>query len=105
MTANLVDSEIPFDAEGFERALTLIKSLDNRNRLLILCILCYREANVSDMASASGLSMSAVSQHLTVLKNAALVTSRKESQTVIYSLASDEVRQMIGLLKDLYCAA
>ena len=105
MTKNLENSEIPFDAEGFERALTLIKSLDNRNRLLILCILCYRDANVSDMAGASGLSMSAVSQHLAVLKNAALVTSKKESQTVTYILASDEVRQMVGLLKDLYCRA
>lgn len=96
-------SELPFDPAGFEKALSLIKSLDNRNRLLILCLLCHREANVSEMAEASELSMSAVSQHLSVLKNAGLVTSQKESQTVTYRLASDEVYRMIELLKDMYC--
>ncbi len=97
-------SEIPFDPAGFEKALALIKSLDNRNRLLILCLLCYREANVSEMAAASGLSMSAVSQHLSVMKNANLIAGRKESQTVTYRLTSEEVRPLIELLKDMYCA-
>lgn len=98
-------NEIPFDPEGFELALALVKSLDNRHRLTILCLLCYRDVNVSEMADASGLSMSAVSQHLAVLKSAGLVTSEKQAQTVTYSLASDEVRRVIGLLKDLYCTA
>jgi len=95
--------EIPFDPKGFEKALALIKSLDNRNRLLILCLLCYRNVNVSEMAEVSGLSMSAVSQHLNVLKQAGLVENEKRSQTVTYRLASDEVRRVIDLLKVLYC--
>ncbi len=97
-------SEMPFDPKGFEKALTLVKSLDNRSRLLILCLLCYRDANVSEMAEAAELSMSAVSQHLSVLKNAGLVEATKESQTVTYSLANEDVRQVIELLKSLYCA-
>lgn len=98
-----VMSEIPFDPEGFEKALALVKSLDNRHRLMILCLLCYREANVSEMSEISGLSMSAVSQHLNILKNAGFVSGSKESQTVTYSLASDEIRRVIELLKDMYC--
>jgi len=96
-------SELPFDPEGFENALTLIKSLDNRNRLLILCLLCYKSMNVTDMAEAANLSMSAISQHLTVLKKANLVESKKSSQTVTYSLKDDNVRQIVELLKQLYC--
>ena len=95
--------DILFDPEGFEKSLALIKSLNNRNRLLILCLLCYSDLNVTEMSEASGLSMSAVSQHLTVLKNATLVTTEKSSQTVTYSLKNDDVRRVIELLKDLYC--
>jgi len=95
--------EIPFDQEGFEKALALVKSLDNRNRLMILCMLCFRDVNVSEMAVASGLSMSAVSQHLTVLRNAKLVDSVKQRQTVTYKLANEDVRRIIELLKELYC--
>jgi len=97
--------EIPFDPVGFKKALALIKSLDNENRLLILCLLCHRDVNVSEMAEASGLSMSAVSQHLNVLRQAGMVASEKQSQTVTYRLANDEVRRTIDLLKDMYCSA
>ena len=98
-----ISEEIPFDPAGFEKALALVKSMDNRNRLLILCLLCYRDVNVSEMAEASGLSMSAVSQHLTVLRSAGLVDSEKKSQTVTYRLVNDDVRRVIDLLKDMYC--
>ncbi len=96
--------DIPFNQEGFDKALTLIKSLDNRNRLMILCLLCYRDMNVTEMASVIGLSMSALSQHLTVLKNAGFVDSDKQAQTVTYRLKNEEVRRVIDLLKTLYCA-
>jgi len=95
--------EIPFDPKGFEKALALIKSLDNRHRLLILCLLCYRNANVSEMSEASGLSMSAVSQHLSVLKKADLVATKKTSQTITYRLKNEDVRKVVDLLKQLYC--
>ncbi len=96
-------SEIPFDPSGFEKAQALIKSLNNPNRLLILCLLCYREATVTEMAEAAGLSMSAVSQHLSIMKDAGFITGSKESQTVTYRLVSDDVRRLIETLKDLYC--
>jgi len=99
-----IENDIPFDPEGFERALELVKSLNNRNRLLILCLLCYRDLNVSEMANASELSMSAASQHLTVLKKANLVDTMKTRQTITYSLKNDDVRRVINLLKDIYCS-
>jgi len=51
-----------------------------------------------------GLSQSAMSQHLAVLRRDELVATRKEAQTVYYSLRSHEVREMIGLLHRLYCS-
>jgi len=100
---NLVHADVPFDPIGFEKAVTLIKSLDNRNRLLIFCLLCDRNLNVTEMAEAAGLSLSAASQHLAVLKTADLVETEKRGQTVLYRLKSDEVRQVVALLKTMYC--
>lgn len=97
------DSALALDPAGFEKALTLIKCLDNPNRLAILCLLCGRDLTVTEMADAAGLSMSAMSQHLGVLRSAGLVATEKRQQQVIYRLDSPEVKAVIGLLKSLYC--
>ncbi|GAM71942.1 transcriptional activator hlyU [Vibrio sp. JCM 19236] len=49
------------------------------------------------------LSQSALSQHLAWLRRDELVTTRKEAQTVYYSLKSVEVKNMIHLLHQMYC--
>ena len=50
------------------------------------------------------MSQSALSQHLARLREDELVATRRESQTIYYSLASDHVSRLIGLLYELYCA-
>jgi len=83
---------------------TLLKALANRNRLIILCELLKCERSVSALQSAVGLSQSALSQHLARLREDKLVTTRRESQAIYYSIASDHVNRLIGLLYELYCA-
>ncbi|MGR5456312.1 ArsR/SmtB family transcription factor, partial [Vibrio alfacsensis] len=51
------------------------------------------------------LSQSALSQHLAWLRRDGLVSTRKEAQTVYYTLSSKEVRQLIELLHGLYCSS
>ncbi|KOO12045.1 transcriptional regulator, partial [Vibrio xuii] len=46
---------------------------------------------------------SALSQHLAWLRRDGLVNTRKEAQTVYYTLSSEEVKSMIQLLHSLYC--
>ena len=82
----------------------LLKSVGNRNRLIILCELFRGERSVSTLQSAIGLSQSALSQHLGRLREDHIVATRRESQTIYYSLASDKVARLIGLLYELYCA-
>lgn len=82
----------------------LLKAVANRNRLVILCELLKGERSVSALQSATGLSQSALSQHLARLREDELVTTRRESQTIYYSLASERVTRLIGLLYELYCA-
>jgi ArsR family transcriptional regulator, virulence genes transcriptional regulator len=82
----------------------LLKTVGNKNRLIILCELLKGERSVGSLQSALGLSQSALSQHLGRLRENEIVSTRRESQTIYYSLASDRVRQLIGLLYQLYCA-
>lgn len=91
------------DPVGFEKALTLIKCLDNPNRLAILCLLCGTDMTVTEMVAEAELSLSAMSQHLSVLRAAGLVATEKRQQQVIYRLCSDEVKAVISLLKTMYC--
>lgn len=83
---------------------TLLKSVGNKNRLIVLCELLKGERSVSSLQSAIGLSQSALSQHLARLREDDIVATRRESQTIYYSLASDKVARLIGLLYQLYCA-
>lgn len=85
------------------RAIPLLKALSNENRLFILCHLHSGELSVTALTEKVGLSQSALSQHLAILRNQGYVKTRKEAQTVYYSLASAEVEAMMGLLHELYC--
>lgn len=85
------------------RAAALLKTLANPARLLILCQLIGGEKNVGDLAATSRLSQSAFSQHLAVLRRAKIVTTRKESQVVYYSLSGDHAVRVIELMYEIYC--
>ena len=58
---------------------------------------------VGEMNKKLGLSQSALSQHLAWLRKDKLVCTRKEAQTVFYSLKSDEVKELIQVLNNMYC--
>lgn len=85
------------------QAVSLLKALANERRLFILCHLRDRELSVGELNAVLGLSQSALSQHLALLRRDGLVATRKAAQTVYYSLSSDEVKAVIGLLHQLYC--
>ena len=82
----------------------LLKSVGNKNRLVVLCELLNGERAVGSLQSSIGLSQSALSQHLARLRQDGIVATRRESQTIYYSLASKKVERLMGLLYELYCA-
>ena len=86
------------------QASELLKAMANKNRLLILCVLNNRELSVSELNSEIAIPQSTLSQHLAVLRKDGLVQTRREAQTIYYSLSSDEVKTMIATLYQLYCA-
>ncbi len=85
------------------QAVVLLKAMANEKRLQILCILHDNELSVGELSQNLELSQSALSQHLAWLRRDGLVTTRKESQTVYYSLSSQEVKMIIEQLHKIYC--
>ncbi|MEL7291112.1 MAG: metalloregulator ArsR/SmtB family transcription factor [Pseudomonadota bacterium] len=86
------------------QAVVLLKAMANERRLQILCLLHNQELSVGELCNKLELSQSALSQHLAWLRRDGLVNTRKEAQTVFYTLSSQEVKAMIQLLHTLYCA-
>ncbi len=85
-------------------AATFLKGLANENRLMILCSLAQGEMNVSDLEARLGIRQPTLSQQLARLRSEDLVDTRRDAKSIYYSLASDEAREIISLLYDLYCS-
>ena len=97
-------SEIAVLAEQAAAAARMLKLLGNEYRLLILCFLIARgEMKVGDLVDAVGLSQSALSQHLALLREDGLVAFRRESQTLHYRVSDPRAARILKLLKELYC--
>ncbi len=90
-----------------QAAASLLKALANENRLMILCTLMGSgksgEMSVGELNARVPLSQSALSQHLASLREAGLVSTRKEAQTVYYRLEGDDAGKVIALLQSIYC--
>ncbi len=97
------------DFEAMKRnasdAVSLLKGLANESRLMIVCVLAEGEMSVGQLNQRIKLSQSALSQHLAVLREQGMVQTRRESQTIFYSLSNTTAVEIIGLLHDVYCHA
>ena len=85
------------EKEEYLSLASLYKMFGDGTRIQILHALEQHEMCVCDLAVLLGLTKSAVSHQLKVLRLANLVRFRKEAQIVYYSLADDHVRQIIDL--------
>ncbi|MDX1605320.1 MAG: metalloregulator ArsR/SmtB family transcription factor [Candidatus Competibacterales bacterium] len=86
------------------RASELLKALSNEHRLLILCNLSQGEKSVGELQQVIDLSQSALSQHLARLRQDRLVKTRRQAQTIYYSLRGEAASRIIAVLYELYCA-
>ena len=89
-------TEMPADEQLYDLA-ELFKVFGDTTRIRILYALLEAELCVGDMAQLLGLTPTACSHQLRVLKNNKLVRFRREGKTVFYSLADDHVRSILGM--------
>src|SRR3546814_18346313 len=79
-------------------AAALLKALANESRLMILCLLADGERSVGEITAMVDLSQSALSQHLAVLREEALVQPRRDEPSVYYSVMPGTALEAITTL-------
>jgi len=108
MTMAKALAKFEFDLEAMHAhagdAAQLLKALANERRLQVLCLLAAGERSVGEMQSLLDLGQSAVSQHLAVLREEGLVATRRDAQTIYYSLAPGPAAAVMHTLHGIYCA-
>jgi DNA-binding transcriptional ArsR family regulator len=85
------------------RAAPLLKAISNPTRLVILCKIAEGERSVGELEQQVGLSQSGISQHLAVLRRQHVVATRRDKQTIYYSLANREVVELMATLHKIFC--
>jgi len=84
------------------QASTLLKAMSNQRRLLILCHLAAGEKSVGELERLVGLSQSALSQHLARLRRHKVVRTRRQAQTIFYSIANTDAVVILDALRGLF---
>ena len=90
--------------EAAGKASALMKTLGHKGRLMVLCQLATGEKSVGELSETLDIPQSPLSQHLSRMRKEGLVTTRREAQTIFYSLKADEAGKIIECLYGLYCA-
>ena len=85
-------SAVSPDEKSLYDAAELLKVFGDATRLRIISVLCQNEKCVCDIANELGMTQSAISHQLRVLKQARLVDTRRDGKTIYYSLCDDHVR-------------
>lgn len=89
--------------DNARRAAALLKAMSNAARLVILCQLAEGERSVGELGDTVGISQSGISQHLAVLRRERIVATRRDKQTIYYSLASPDVVALMATLHQVFC--
>ncbi len=86
-----------------EDTCVVLRALANPHRLLILCRLTQREHSVRELETVVGIGQSALSQHLARLRRDNLVITRRDAQTIYYSVESGRVVSLLQALSTVMC--
>lgn len=94
---------VRFEARAAEAA-RLLRALGNARRLMILCQLADGERSVGELQPRLGLSQSALSQHLAVLREEGVVATRREGQTIWYRISDPASIKLVLTLAEIFCS-
>jgi len=92
----------PLGNASVKASSALLKAAANENRLMMLNLLRDGEKSVQELGKALKLRQPTVSQHLARLREDEMVKTRRQGQTIFYSLANTKVRRLIDLLRRLH---
>ena len=92
-------TRIKRDTEIYERQAQICKAFAHPGRLQILDLLGQGERGVSELQESLGISKTSMSQHLSILKSAGVMSTRREGKQIYCSLAMPEVKQACRLIR------
>ena len=88
--------------QNVTKATSLLKSLANEDRLLLLCQLISGEKAVSELERLTGIRQPTLSQQLGVLRNEGLVATRREGKWIFYRVASKDALVLLTTMQTLF---
>lgn len=91
--------------EDIQQAAKAIKAIAHPLRLKILCVLGDREVSVQDIVDQVGTSQSNISQHLAILRDKGVLTTRKDANRVYYRIGNLRTLKLVGMMRDVFCSA
>ncbi len=97
------DVELTAMQAAAEQACQLMKVLSNRDRLMLLCMLAQGERCVSELEQNLGITQPTLSQQLTVLRKAELVSTRRDGKNIYYQAANAQAMAIIQVLYQQFC--
>jgi len=89
--------------EDIDRASRSLKAMSHPLRLKILCTLGDQEVSVQDIVERVGTSQSNISQHLAILRDKGILSSRKDANRVFYKVVDSRTLQLIGMMRVVFC--
>jgi DNA-binding transcriptional ArsR family regulator len=91
--------------QAADQACRLLKVMSNPDRLMILCQLSQGEMRVGELEEALGVVQPTLSQQLTVLRDEALVSTRREGKNIYYQLSSPQALALMQVMYAQFCAS
>ncbi len=90
--------------EDIDRASRSLKAMSHPLRLKILCTLGDQEVSVQDIVERVGTSQSNISQHLAILRDKGILSSRKDANRVFYKVVDSRTLQLISMMRNVFCS-
>ena len=95
--------EITSMRDSAEVVVSILKSLANTDRLLILCHLSQQELNVSQIEEITDIKQPTLSQQLMMLRKSDVVNTRRDGKQIYYSIKDERMIEVLNTLYSLYC--
>ena len=92
-------------SENIKEASAAMQAMAHPLRLKILCLVGNQELSVLEIVEAVGTTQSNISQHLAVLRDHAILVSRKDANKVYYKIEDPRIIRMISLTREIFCSA
>lgn len=90
--------------ENIDKAVRCLKVLAHPQRLKILCVLQTGEHSVQQLEQYVGIAQATLSQHLSLLKDRGILSSRRQGNFSLYSVANQDMVELFSMIQKIFCA-